>query len=80
MRHPVKLPTIDGPLEAWCAICANRGLPPETAYCAECRPVFRTYRERLERRPARRIAKALFGPDPAPATHLTRPATESRPK
>jgi len=46
MGERISLPRIDGPLLEWCAICGNRDLPPDHAYCGECRVVWRAYRER----------------------------------
>ncbi len=63
MRDPV-LPTIDGRLDTWCSFCANRDLPPERAYCAECRPAYQRYQSALNRSPARKLVRALFGVRP----------------
>ena len=79
MRYPV-LPTIDGPTEAWCEFCSSRSLPPEAAYCAECRPALNRYREALDRRPARRLARALMGSAGSPAPPVSRTAPPARGK
>ncbi|MBZ5640750.1 MAG: hypothetical protein LAO51_18585 [Acidobacteriia bacterium] len=78
MRDPVKLPTTDDPLEAWCVFCAERGLEPGEAYCAECRPAYSKFRERLSQRPALRIARALFGNAPVPVSNLSPSAPRTR--
>ncbi len=79
MRYPV-LPTIDGPTEAWCEFCSNRNLPPESSYCAECRPALNRYREALDRRPARRLARAFMGSAGASAPLASRTAPPAREK
>ena len=77
MGNPT-LPMIDGPVEAWCEFCSNRNLPPETAYCAECRPALRRYKEALDRRPARRLARVLGGLLGRPSPAISAPAPPAR--
>jgi hypothetical protein len=79
MNNPVP-PTSDDPLESWCAICANRKLPPGEAYCHDCRPTYERFQEGLERKPGRRLARAFFGIPSGRATPLVRPATPTRSK
>jgi hypothetical protein len=79
MRHLV-LPTIDGPTEAWCEFCSNRNLPPEFAYCTECRPALNRYREAIDRRPLRRLARAFMGSAGASAPPVPGAAPPTRGK
>ncbi len=79
MRQPV-LPTTDGPREAWCQFCGNRHRPPESSYCSECGPALNRYRQALDRRPARRLARALLGSPDAPAPSARRAAPPAREK
>lgn len=80
MRYSVKPPTIDDPLEVWCAVCANRKLPPGEALCHDCRPVYLQFQERLARKPTRRIARALFGAPAQRPAPLVGPAAPTRSK
>jgi hypothetical protein len=66
MGVAVKLPTISDALETWCSFCASRSLPPETAYCAECRPAYQHFRKELSRSLGQRLARAIreAAPDP----------------
>jgi hypothetical protein len=61
MGVAVKLPTFGDPLETWCSFCASRSLPPENAYCAECRPAYQHFSDELSRPHGQRIERALLG-------------------
>jgi len=71
MGNQIVIPTIDGPLGAWCPLCRNRNLPPEVAYCTECRSVWSEHLERLDRGLVRRLLRrfhllSIDPPAPAP--------------
>ena len=66
MREPIEFPTIEGPLESWCVLCAHRNVSPEASYCGECRPAYQSFRERLRPSVSRRLLAMVFG-DPHPA-------------
>ncbi len=79
MTHPV-LPTIDGPIEAWCEFCRNRDLPPDLSYCSECLPALRRYRESIDRRPGRRLLRMLAHSTDVPVPTVPRPVPPAREK
>jgi hypothetical protein len=80
MRDLLKAPTVDDPLESWCAICANRRLPPEDALCHDCRPLYRRFQEGIARKPSRRIARAIFGDRSESAIPSVNPGVPPTPK
>ena len=57
MEKPVSLPRIEGPLHEWCAICGNRSLPSEQAYCGQCEVAWQAYQAGL----AERLGHRLLG-------------------